>query len=102
VSRVWAVDLSSKLPSATFDAFDVTTNLIPRELPSNVHFKHLDVFEPVPEEFTGKYDIVHIRFFAPVVSNTGPDPVVKTALQMLSTWCGFRRKRGEEPADMHF
>jgi hypothetical protein len=88
LSRIWAVDLSSKLPSATLDAFDVTTNLIPREewLPSNVNFHRLDVFETVAEEFIEKYDIVHIRFFSPVVRNVGPEPVIKTALQMLSKW----------------
>ena len=71
---------------ATLDAFDVTTNLIPREewLPSNLNFQLLDVFKPVPEEYTAKYDIVHIRFFSPVVGKTGPVPVIGTALQMLS------------------
>ncbi|PMD37104.1 hypothetical protein L207DRAFT_636950 [Hyaloscypha variabilis F] len=84
-SGIWPVELSSKLPSATIDAFDVTKNLIPRAewLPSNVHFHHLDVFEPVPAEYIGKYDVVHIRFFAPVLGKTGPEPVVKFVLQML-------------------
>ncbi|KAE9378598.1 hypothetical protein N431DRAFT_433727 [Stipitochalara longipes BDJ] len=84
-SGIWPVELSSEHPSATIDAFDVTTNLIPRAewLPPNVHFHHLDVFEPVPAEYIGKYDIVHVRFFAPVVGKTGPEPVVKVALEML-------------------
>jgi hypothetical protein len=53
-----------------------------------VHFHHLDVFEPVPAEYIGKYDVVHIRFFAPVLGKTGPEPVVKFVLQMLSRWRG--------------
>lgn len=85
-SRNWIVDLSSNFPTATFDTFDVTTNFTHRTewLPSNVNFRHVNVFKPVSEEFTQKYNIVHIRFFSPVVSRTGPGPVLKTLLQMLS------------------
>jgi hypothetical protein len=87
LSRIWLVDLSSKVPaSATLDAFDVTTDLFPHStwLPSNVKFHRLDVFEPVPAEFVGKYDLVHIRFFAPVLRNQGPDAVIKNVMQLLS------------------
>jgi hypothetical protein len=51
-----------------------------------VKFHNLDVFKPVPEEFTEKYGIVHIRFFSPVVGKTGPVPVIESALQLLSKW----------------
>jgi len=80
------VDLSSKVPaSATLDAFDVTTNLFPHSdwLPSNVKFHRLDVFEPVPSEFVGKYDLVHIRFFSPVLRDQGPEGVIKNVMQLL-------------------
>jgi len=63
-------------------------NTIPRTgwIPSDVHFHHLDVFEPVPAEYFGKYDLVHVRFLAPVVGKTGPEPVIKIAVEMLSKW----------------
>jgi hypothetical protein len=35
-------------------------------------FYRLDMFEPVPAEFIGKYDLVHIHFFAPVLRTRSP------------------------------
>ena len=53
-------------------------------MPSNLSYHHLNVFEPVPEEYKGKYDVVHIRFFTPVVRNGDPGSVIRTALDLLS------------------
>ena len=81
------MDLSRKLPAwVTLHGFDLKTDLLPRSelMPSNLSFHHLSVFEPVPEQYTGKYDVVHIRFFTPVVQNGDPSVVVKCAMQMLS------------------
>jgi hypothetical protein len=55
-------------------------------LPPNLNFHHLDVFEPVPEQYVGKYDVVHIRFFAPVVREGDPGPVIKNVMKLLSTF----------------
>jgi hypothetical protein len=81
------VNLRSQLSdSATLDRFDLKTDLLPRIewLPSNIAFHNLDVFEPIPEEFVGKYDIVHIRFFMPVVQNNDPLPILKNVIKLLS------------------
>ena len=53
-------------------------------MPRNLAFHTLDVFEPVPEEYKGKYDVVHIRFFTPVVRKGDPGSVIRTALDLLS------------------
>jgi len=70
----------------SLDAFDITTDLIPHAKwrPENVSFQKLDIFKPIPEELKGKYDVVHIRFFLPVVGKTGPELAIKAALDMLS------------------
>ena len=81
------MDLSRKLPaSVTLHGFDLKTDLLPRSelMPSNLSFHHLNVFEPVPEQYAGKYDVVHIQFFTPVVQKGDPSVVVKCAMQMLS------------------
>lgn len=87
-NRIWLVDLALKVaPDTQLDAFDITTDLIPHAKwrPENVDFHKLDIFQPVPDEFKGKYDVVHIRFFSPVIGRTGPEPAIKAALDMLST-----------------
>jgi len=84
---IWPINLSPLVPaSATIHGFDLETDLLPRSewLPSNVTWHHLDVFEPIPEDFVGKYDIVHIRFFAPVVQGGDPGPIIKNVMQLLS------------------
>jgi hypothetical protein len=44
----------------------------------------LDILKPVPEEFKGKYDIVHARLLLPLVKNNDPTPVLKNMFSLLS------------------
>lgn len=86
---IWLVNLSHEVPASTMlHGFDLKTDLLPRTewLPSNVSFHELNVFEPVPEQFVGKYDVVHFRFLSPVVQKGDPSPLLKCALKLLSTY----------------
>lgn len=59
------MDLASQLPATTvLDGFDISDGQFPHEstLPSNVKLSVMDSFDEVPDEFVGKYDVVHLRF----------------------------------------
>ena len=53
-------------------------------LPKNVLLRTLDIFDPVPDDLVGKFDIVHVRAFGAIVGREGPSPVVQNILGFLS------------------
>jgi hypothetical protein len=84
---IWPINLSHDVPASTvLHGFDLKTDLLPRPewLPSNVSFHELNVFDPVPEQFAGKYDVVHFRYLSPVVQKGDPSPLINCALKLLS------------------
>lgn len=51
-------DLAQSMPSCTFHGFDVDLAQAPPTewLPSNVKLDKLDLFQPLPEQFEGKFE----------------------------------------------
>ncbi|KAF4629300.1 hypothetical protein G7Y89_g8850 [Cudoniella acicularis] len=83
---IWLVDLAGYLPpSAHIDGFDIDiSQCAPIDwLPSNVSLYTVNCVEPFPEQFVGKYDIVHIQLFHLAVQNNDPEPIVKNLLTLL-------------------
>ncbi len=74
--------------SVQLEAFDIDTSQCPpREwLPLNVAVETLDIFQPVPARFVEKYNLINIRYFACIVRNNDPTPIIRNVLKMLSTW----------------
>ena len=54
------------------------------QLPTNISLKILDVFGDIPNDLVEKYDVVHIRTFALVVTHSDPVPLLKNLVKMLS------------------
>lgn len=46
----------------------------------------LDIFEPLPEELKGRYDVVHLRFFMTVARDDNMQIVIKNLKDMLSEY----------------
>lgn len=44
----------------------------------------LDIFEPLPQELRGKYDVVHLRFFMTIASDDNVQIVINNLKGMLS------------------
>jgi len=83
---IWLLDLASCLPKAIqFHGFDISLLQCPTSqwLPSNVFISKLDIYDEVPEELVGKYDVIHIRFFMCVIKNANPEPVLDSLVKML-------------------
>ncbi|KAI6080385.1 hypothetical protein F4821DRAFT_59737 [Hypoxylon rubiginosum] len=85
----WLIDLQSEMCrkgiSAELDGFDVNTALFPHpdQLPGSVTLKQLDILKSPPNERTGLYDIVHIRYSVSLVIKSNVTPLLSTALAFL-------------------
>lgn len=90
VFSIWIGELTRELPNARIDGFDISNEQYPPEkwYGPNVSLSKLDIFEPLPEELIGRYDIVHLRFFMAVASDDNVQIVIENLKGMLSE-CGF-------------
>ena len=83
---IWAADLARQLPpTAHVDGFDISDAQFPpsAQRPGNLSLHGgFDVFKPVPQEFRGIYDVVHIRLLILVIDKD-PTEVVKNLVAML-------------------
>jgi hypothetical protein len=87
LSRIWPISLSLTLPpSVQLSGFDITdAQFPPREwLPPNVRLEKLDILAPIPEELTGRYDVVVIRFFSLMVKDNDIGTLLANLLSLLS------------------
>ncbi|KAJ6093571.1 S-adenosyl-L-methionine-dependent methyltransferase [Penicillium sp. IBT 16267x] len=89
---IWMMDVKREYPAAQIDGFDISLAQCPPPewLPDGVRLRELDLYEPLPVELVGIYDVVHLRLFFVVIRNDDPDPVLQNLLRMLSTHYAFR------------
>ncbi|KAI9642303.1 hypothetical protein NHQ30_009105 [Ciborinia camelliae] len=85
---IWLLDLAKELARsnkwAQLDGFDISTTQYPPSalLPPNVKLDTLDIFEPIPEQLRGQYDVIHISLLCLVIRDGDPRPVLDNVL----TW----------------
>ncbi|PKX88641.1 class I SAM-dependent methyltransferase [Aspergillus novofumigatus IBT 16806] len=74
---IWILDLLRQLPNAKLHGFDISSEQYPAPgfLPPNVSLSKLDILGEIPEEYRGKFDVVHARLLVQVVNQAGSDPV---------------------------
>ncbi|KAI1114488.1 S-adenosyl-L-methionine-dependent methyltransferase [Nemania sp. NC0429] len=66
-SAIWLRKVAKTLPaSAELVGLDLDTSKFPRPeaLPPNIRLGSANAYEPFPEEFRGRFDVVYIRLFA--------------------------------------
>ncbi|MCJ1454376.1 hypothetical protein MMC28_004729 [Mycoblastus sanguinarius] len=85
---IWLLELAKALPlpsSVQLDGFDVDLSLTPPNswLPANVNMHKWDVYDDLPDEYLGRFDLVHVRFFLCVVRDSDPGVLLKRLLLML-------------------
>ncbi|OTA92249.1 hypothetical protein M434DRAFT_396604 [Hypoxylon sp. CO27-5] len=93
---VWLLDIHSQLdPSTEMElvGFDIDiTQVGPREwLPKNLSLREWSVFDDVPEDLVGTFDIVNVRLIVFVIEED-PVPVLRSLLKLLKPggylqWC---------------
>ena len=47
--------------------------------------KHFDVFDDIPDDLQGKYDIVHARLLLMAVETSDPRPIIRYLVKMLKS-----------------
>jgi hypothetical protein len=85
-TAIWLTDISGALPStAKLDGFDIDLAQCPPKawLPSNINLRAWNMFEEVPADLVGKYDVVHVRLILLVVQNNDPRAIIENLLKML-------------------
>jgi len=71
---------------AQLDASDISLALVPPkpDLPSNLSVRKWSFFDPVPEEWKGAFDLLHLRLvIQPFGGHQDPRPVLEKLISML-------------------
>lgn len=50
----------------------------------------LDIYEPLPDKYVEKFDVVHLRLICAAIRDGDPLPILRNLLKMLSTSKEFR------------
>ena len=83
---IWLLDLAQEVPATVqMDGMDITLSQAPPKqwLPSNISMRAWDMFEDVPEDLVGRFDVVHVRLVLLVIPNNDAVPVIKNLAKML-------------------
>lgn len=80
-----AVSQYSSSQSLQLDGFDIDLkNAPPAEwLPPTITLREWNIFDEVPDDLIGKYDVVHLRLLVLVVQNSDPLPIIRNIFKML-------------------
>lgn len=73
-TAIWPTGVARVYPTARLDGFDINLSQAPPEhwLSRNITLKTWNIFEDVPEEMIGVYDVVNVRLVVIVVHNRDP------------------------------
>ncbi|KAI9036026.1 class I SAM-dependent methyltransferase [Aspergillus affinis] len=82
---IWMTDISREYPAAEIDGFDVSFDQCPQAqwLPKNTSLRYLDLYQSLPDDLHGVYDIIHLRLFLVVIRDDDPVPVLRNLVKML-------------------
>jgi hypothetical protein len=84
---LWAMQVAEEFPEARVDASDIDLNLCPPkpELPANLSVRKWNFFDPIPEDWRGTFDLIHLRLVVqPFAGKQDPRPVIEKFVSMLS------------------
>ena len=82
---IWLTEIARQLPTAYLYGLDISlAQAPPREwLPHNVVLRTWDIFDEVPEELLGRFDLVHVRLLVLVVQKGDPRPIIRNLFKLL-------------------
>jgi hypothetical protein len=84
---LWAIQVAEEYPQAQVEASDISLGLVPPkpDLPANLSVRKWSFFDPVPKEWRGAFDLLHVRLIIqPFGGNQDPRPVLEKFVSMLS------------------
>ena len=83
---MWSLQLVQERPDVNVTALDLSEALFPPDytVPSNVTFRLWNIFDPVPAEYRGRFDVVHLRLILAASWQKDIGLVVDHMMEMLS------------------
>ena len=84
-TAIWLIDVARENPTAQLDGFDIDISQAPPQqwLSPNITLKTWNIFDSVPEQMIGIYDVVHVRLIVLVVQKSDPRTILRNLLRML-------------------
>ena len=84
-TAIWLINVAHEYPSALLDGFDIDVSQAPptQWLAPNITLRQWNIFDPVPDDLIGVYDVVHVRLIAIVIQKDNLKEVLQTLLQLL-------------------
>lgn len=83
----WLLDMAAEFPEAKFLGLDISSDQFPapESLPTHVSFVGgFDIYNELPEEYVGRFNVVHARLLFGAVRNYDPLPILNNFIKMLS------------------
>jgi SAM-dependent methyltransferase len=84
-TAIWAIEVARDIPAASVLGLDIDLSKAPPKewLPSNLSLRQWNLFEEVPEDLLGKFDLVHVRLVVLVIENGDPTPLLRNIMKLL-------------------
>ena len=84
-SGIWSLEVLDTLPSAEVTALDISASAFPPVWTrlSRIRFGVLDLFDPVPDEYVGQFDMVHLGVLAFALLGRDKDKLISNMVKML-------------------
>lgn len=89
-SGIWLFDLLrdpavNRYRSLQLDGFDIDLKNAPVTdwLPPTITLREFNIFDELPNDLVGQYDVVHMRLLVLVVQKSNPLPIIEKVFQML-------------------
>ena len=82
---IWFQSVAHTLPYVQLDSFDISLAQCPllQWLPASFKLSEWDLFDNVPKEMLGGYDVVHVRLVFFAVRNEDLRPIIWNLIRLL-------------------
>lgn len=83
---IWLIDVARSLPNTVqFQGLDIDISQCPPKqwLPSNMKTRAWDMFQEVPKDLVGQFDIVHVRLLGLVIKDNNSLPAIASLHKLL-------------------
>ena len=84
-NAVWTMDMAVAFPHARITGLDISPHQFPQQFtwPRNVSLELCNIFQPLPDHYVARFDVVHVRLIMAAVYFQNKDWVMQNIVQML-------------------
>lgn len=82
---IWAMEIAHEYPQARITAIDISPLQFPPAYtcPENVSLENHDIFQPMPDKYVGRFDVVHVRLIVGAVYSQDKAWVIENLLRLV-------------------